>query len=187
MGKILESLSLSFSLWSGWHFCLDDFNKLLHTKLNKVRVRCCWGNFANYNYSIPGPKGKFALHSKRDSGNGTGFISGSNSGYGLVSGRIKRFTSFRPRRKVRSKEAGKMAAPVKQREREKREVGHGEADRSKHWANFNYSLKLSIKNFAAREKKENSLCVCVGGKIVKTEVPGKMHFEPLELRKLPTR
>lgn len=114
------SLSLSFSLWSGWHFCLDDFNKLLHTKLNKVRVRCCWGNFANYNYSIPGPKGKFALHSKRDSGNGTGFISGSNSGYGLVSGRIKRFTSFRPRRKVRSKEAGKMAAPVKQRERERR-------------------------------------------------------------------
>lgn len=120
-----STLPLSFSLWSGWHFCLGDFNKLLHTKLNKVRVRCCWGNFANYNYSIPGPKGKFALHSKRDSGNGTGFISGSNSGYGLVSGRIKRFTSFRPRRKVRSKEAGKMAAPVKQREREKREVGQG--------------------------------------------------------------
>lgn len=41
------SLSLSLpllSLSSGWHFCLDDFNKLLHTKLNKVRVRCCWGN-----------------------------------------------------------------------------------------------------------------------------------------------
>lgn len=66
-----------------------------------------------------------------------------------------------------------------------REGGKGEPDRSKHWANFNYSLKLSIKNFAGRQKKE--LCVCVGGKIMKTEVPGKMHFEPLELRKLPTR
>lgn len=29
-------------------------------------------------------------------------------------------------------------------------------DRSKDWANFNYSLKLSIKNFAAREEKKNS-------------------------------
>lgn len=148
------------------------------------------GKFANYNYSIPGPKGKFALHSKRDSGNGTGtgFISGSNSGYGLVSGRIKRFTSFRPRRKVRSKEAGKMAAPVGEKERvgPGRDGGKGEPDRSKHWANFNYSLKLSIKNFAGRQKKR-TLCVCVGGKIVKTEVPGKMHFEPLELRKLPAR
>lgn len=86
------------------------------------------GKFANYNYSIPGPKGKFALHSKRDSGNGTGtgFISGSNSGYGLVSGRIKRFTSFRPRRKVRSKEAGKMAAPMGEKEREREEGGREE-------------------------------------------------------------
>lgn len=82
------------------------------------------GKFANYNYSIPGPKGKFALHSKRDSGNGTGFISGSNSGYGLVSGRIKRFTSFRPRSKVRSKEAGKMAAPVGEKEGGREERGN---------------------------------------------------------------
>lgn len=40
----LPPFSLSLFLSSGWHFCLDDFNKLLHTKLNKVRVRCCWGN-----------------------------------------------------------------------------------------------------------------------------------------------
>lgn len=85
--KTLGSLSLALS--RGWHFCLDDFNKLLHTKLNKVRrgaaAAAAAGKFANYNYSIPGPKGKFALHSKRDSGNG--------SGSGYVSGRIKRFTS----------------------------------------------------------------------------------------------
>jgi len=47
---------------------------------------------------------------------------------------------------VSNEETGKMAALL-----------HGTrnegGDRSKHWANFNYSLKLSIKNFAARERE----------------------------------